>query len=131
MPPPLSFVVSAPGKVILFGEHAVVHEKVPSSSPPPSHHSLLLADRSQAAVATSVSLRSYLLVRVAPTAQPAHDTPRLTLNFPDIGLDHTWTRDQLPTPPHSSTPPATAPVALDVDILKSIEPLLEPFARKE
>lgn len=26
-----SFFVSAPGKVILFGEHAVVHEKVPLS----------------------------------------------------------------------------------------------------
>jgi mevalonate kinase len=66
-----TFMVSAPGKVIVFGEHAVVHGK--------------------AAMAAAISLRSYLLVT---TLSKSHRT--ITLVFPDIGLDHTWTIDDLP-----------------------------------
>lgn len=66
-----AFMVSAPGKVIVFGEHAVVHGK--------------------AAMAAAISLRSYLLVT---TLSKSHRT--ITLVFPDIGLDHTWTIDSLP-----------------------------------
>lgn len=69
MAPP--FMVSAPGKVIVFGEHAVVHGK----------H----------AMAAAISLRSYLLVT---TLSKSHRT--ITLNFRDIGLDHTWDIDDLP-----------------------------------
>lgn len=69
MAPP--FMVSAPGKVIVFGEHAVVHGK--------------------AAMAASISLRSYLHVT---TLSKSHRTIRLV--FPDIGLDHTWDIDELP-----------------------------------
>lgn len=69
MAPP--FMVSAPGKVIVFGEHAVVHGK--------------------AAMAAAVSLRSYLLVT---TLSKSNRT--ITLVFPDIGLDHTWNIDDLP-----------------------------------
>ncbi|KAL1985239.1 hypothetical protein VTN96DRAFT_8155 [Rasamsonia emersonii] len=69
MAPP--FMVSAPGKVIVFGEHAVVHGK--------------------AAMAAAISLRSYLLVT---TLSKSHRT--VTLNFRDIGLDHTWDIDALP-----------------------------------
>ena len=69
MAPP--FMVSAPGKVIVFGEHAVVHGK----------H----------AMAAAISLRSYLLVT---TLSKSHRT--ITLNFRDIGLDHTWDIDSLP-----------------------------------
>lgn len=69
MAPP--FMVSAPGKVIVFGEHAVVHGK--------------------AAMAAAISLRSYLHVT---TLSKSHRTLRLC--FPDIGLDHTWLIDDLP-----------------------------------
>ncbi|OKL64688.1 hypothetical protein UA08_00157 [Talaromyces atroroseus] len=69
MAPP--FMVSAPGKVIVFGEHAVVHGK--------------------AALAAAISLRSYLLVTTLSKSQRT-----VTLNFRDIGLDHTWEIDSLP-----------------------------------
>lgn len=66
-----AFMVSAPGKVIVFGEHAVVHGK--------------------AAMAAAISLRSYLLVTTLSKSQRV-----ITLIFPDIGLEHTWNIDDLP-----------------------------------
>ncbi|KAJ6024847.1 mevalonate kinase [Penicillium herquei] len=69
MAPP--FMVSAPGKVIVFGEHAAVYN--------------------QPAIAAAISLRSYLLVT---TLSKSKRTVRL--NFKDIGLDHTWTLSELP-----------------------------------
>ena len=77
-------------------------------------------------MATSVSLRSYLLVQITPVD---HYTPCVTLNFRDIGLNHTWVRSELPllTPPIT----LTAPDTLDENLLKSLEPLLEPFVKKE
>lgn len=66
-----SFITSAPGKVILFGEHAVVHGK--------------------SAIAAAISLRSYLLV----TALSKTDRI-ITLRFPDISFQHTWRIDDLP-----------------------------------
>lgn len=64
-------MTSAPGKVIVYGEHAVVHGK--------------------AAIAAAISLRSYLLVTTLSKSQRT-----ITLRFPDIGLDHTWDIDELP-----------------------------------
>ncbi|RMZ75848.1 hypothetical protein DV737_g5099, partial [Chaetothyriales sp. CBS 132003] len=72
------FMVSAPGKVIVFGEHAVVHGK--------------------AAMAAAISLRSYLLVTTRSKSQKA-----ITLVFPDVGLDHTWNIDDLPWSVFEST----------------------------
>ncbi|MCJ1406713.1 Mevalonate kinase [Ptychographa xylographoides] len=66
-----AFMTSAPGKVIVFGEHAVVHGK--------------------AAMAASISLRSYLLVTALSKSRRT-----ITLRFPDISLDHTWRIDDLP-----------------------------------
>lgn len=66
-----TFMVSAPGKVIVFGEHAVVHGK--------------------AAMAAAISLRSYLLVTTLSKSQRT-----ITLNFRDLGLSHTWDIDTLP-----------------------------------
>ncbi|KAJ4316188.1 Mevalonate kinase [Fusarium piperis] len=69
MAPP--FMVSAPGKVIVFGEHSVVHGK--------------------AAIAAAISLRSYLHVTTLSKSKRT-----VSLRFPDIDLVHTWNIDQLP-----------------------------------
>ena len=66
-----AFMTSAPGKVIVYGEHAVVYGK--------------------AAMAAAISLRSYLLVTTLSKTQRT-----ITLRFPDIGLSHIWEIDVLP-----------------------------------
>jgi mevalonate kinase len=65
------FMVSAPGKVIVYGEHAVVHGK--------------------AAMAAAISLRSYMLVTTLSKSRRT-----ITLRFRDIDLDHTWDMASLP-----------------------------------
>ncbi|CAO3661422.1 unnamed protein product [Umbelopsis vinacea] len=64
-------LISAPGKVILFGEHAVVYKKT--------------------AVAASLGLRSYLYLENR-TDNIIH------LQLPDVGLDRSWHLDDLPQP---------------------------------
>ncbi|KAG8525543.1 uncharacterized protein KY384_009187 [Bacidia gigantensis] len=68
-----AFMTSAPGKVIVYGEHAVVYGK--------------------AAMAAAISLRSYLHVTTLSKSQRT-----ITLNFPDVKLNHTWNIDELPWP---------------------------------
>ncbi|KAI5305224.1 hypothetical protein KEM56_004971 [Ascosphaera pollenicola] len=96
-----AFMVSAPGKVIVFGEHAVVHGKQ--------------------AMAASISLRSYLLVT---TLSKSHRT--ITLNFRDIGLDHTWDIDSLPWDAFKQTGKKRyyydLVTALDPELLAAIAP---------
>lgn len=65
------FIVSAPGKTIVYGEHAVVHGR--------------------AAIAAAISLRSYLLVTTLSKSKRT-----VSLLFPDIGLEHTWHIPDLP-----------------------------------
>ncbi|KAL8731355.1 MAG: hypothetical protein Q9166_003447 [cf. Caloplaca sp. 2 TL-2023] len=66
-----AFMTSAPGKVIVYGEHAVVYGK--------------------AAMAAAISLRSYLLVTALSKSQRT-----ITLRFPDIEMEHSWIVDELP-----------------------------------
>ncbi|GAA97730.1 uncharacterized protein L969DRAFT_55402 [Mixia osmundae IAM 14324] len=64
-----TIVVSAPGKVILFGEHAVVHGIT--------------------AIAGSVDLRCFCM------AQPRYDG-KIGITMPDVGLDQAWDLSSLP-----------------------------------
>ncbi|KAG0739219.1 hypothetical protein G6F57_009583 [Rhizopus arrhizus] len=62
-------LVSAPGKVILFGEHAVVYQKT--------------------AVAASLGLRSYLYLEYT-------DDTNVRLNLPDLNIEKSWKLEELP-----------------------------------
>lgn len=99
-----TFLVSAPGKVIVFGEHAAVH--------------------GQPAIAAAISLRSYLLVNTLSKSRRT-----VKLNFSDIGLDHTWDITTLPWDVFNQ--PATkkiysSPVtSLDPTLLAAIKPHAE------
>lgn len=103
-----AFMVSAPGKVIVFGEHAVVHGK--------------------AAMAAAISLRSYLHVTTLSKSQRT-----ITLNFHDIGLDHTWDIDSLPwgifQHPSKKKFYYDLVTELDHDLLEAIQPHVQGVSR--
>ncbi|KAK3899613.1 mevalonate kinase [Staphylotrichum tortipilum] len=98
-----AFMVSAPGKVIMFGEHAVVHGK--------------------AAIAAAISLRSYLLVTTLSKSKRT-----VTLRFPDIDFDHTWNIDELPwstfQQPSKKKYYYSLVTDLDPELVASIQPFL-------
>lgn len=98
-----AFMTSAPGKVIVYGEHAVVHGK--------------------AAIAAAISLRSYLLVTTLSKSQRT-----ISLRFPDIGLSHTWDIDALPwstfSHPSKKKMYYDLVTTLDPDLFKAMQPHL-------
>ncbi|CAG8066608.1 unnamed protein product [Penicillium olsonii] len=103
-----TFMVSAPGKVIVFGEHAVVHGK--------------------AAMAAAISLRSYLLVTTLSKSQRT-----ITLNFRDLGLSHTWNIDTLPWEkfhqPSKKKFYYSLVTELDPELVEAIEPHLQDVSK--
>ncbi|CAD6890623.1 unnamed protein product [Tilletia controversa] len=119
--PPHTLTVSAPGKVILFGEHAVVH--------------------GVEAIAAAVGLRCY--ASVSPLQPPLGSAgPRsISLSLPDLGVKHVWAVDSLPWGkipariPSSlkggaSGPAADVPTSLDEDFKKAIEASVETVANE-
>ncbi|KAL2197427.1 mevalonate kinase like protein [Corynascus similis CBS 632.67] len=98
-----AFMVSAPGKVIVFGEHAVVHGK--------------------AAIAAAISLRSYLLVTTLSKSKRT-----VTLKFPDIDFDHYWNIDELPwatfQQPSKKKYYYSLVTELDPELVAAIQPLV-------
>ncbi|KNE68262.1 mevalonate kinase [Allomyces macrogynus ATCC 38327] len=82
-------LASAPGKAILFGEHAVVYGKT--------------------AIATAVDLRSYVLLYPAPSAHGV-----VTIVFPDIQFRVAVPIESLAAFTHAPSP-TTAPQDLDPD----------------
>ncbi|KAJ5565077.1 hypothetical protein N7513_001319 [Penicillium frequentans] len=99
-----AFMVSAPGKVIMYGEHAVVHGK--------------------AALAAAISLRSYLLVTTLSKSQRT-----ITLNFRDLGLKHTWDIEALPWDvfhhPDKKKFYYSLVTSLDDELVQALDPHLE------
>ena len=99
-----AFMTSAPGKVIVYGEHAVVHGK--------------------AAMAAAISLRSYLLVTTLSKSQRT-----ISLEFPDIALSHTWDIDALPwstfSHPSKKKMYYDLVTTLDPDLVKVMQPHLK------
>ncbi|MCJ1373447.1 Mevalonate kinase [Loxospora ochrophaea] len=104
-----AFITSAPGKVIVFGEHAVVHGK--------------------AAMAAAISLRSYLL---ATTLSKSSRT--ITLRFPDISLSHTWDIDTLPwevfSHPSKKKHYYDLVTSLDQDLVAAMQPHISNVSSK-
>lgn len=104
-----AFMTSAPGKVIVYGEHAVVHGK--------------------AAMAAAISLRSYLLVTTLSKSQRT-----ISLRFPDIGLSHTWNIDALPwsefSHPSKKKMYYDLVTTLDHDLIEAMQPHLSDVSPK-
>ncbi|XP_032253896.1 mevalonate kinase isoform X1 [Phoca vitulina] len=99
-------LVSAPGKVILHGEHAVVHGKV--------------------ALAVALNLRTFL--RLQP-----HSNGKVCLNLPNIGVKQAWdvARLQLQDTSFLEQGDATAPTAEQVKRLKELAGFPEDGASPE
>ncbi|KAF2480775.1 ribosomal protein S5 domain 2-type protein [Neohortaea acidophila] len=111
------FIVSAPGKTIVYGEHAVVHGK--------------------AAIAAAISLRSYLLCTTLTKSRRT-----VTLKFRDLDLDHTWNIPDLPwstfAQPGKKKKYYDRVTTLDEELLAAMEPHIsnispdvEPHLRKQ
>lgn len=109
----MAFTVRAPGKVILFGEHAVVH-----GAP---------------AIAASIALHTFVGVEQIP---PNTSPNCVELSFPDVNLSVGWTAAELETNIPLGTPTDAIPTDLDPETLKWAKRVVEatnnplqPFSR--
>ncbi|OZJ02398.1 hypothetical protein BZG36_04860 [Bifiguratus adelaidae] len=93
-----NLLISAPGKVILFGEHSVVHGKT--------------------AIAAALGLRNYLFL------QKRQDDV-IEISFPDIGLDRTWKLTDLPGPLPYCPDEATHPLDMHKDLKQALTKLID------
>ncbi|ESQ32252.1 hypothetical protein EUTSA_v10004396mg [Eutrema salsugineum] len=95
----------APGKIILAGEHAVVHGST--------------------AVAAAIDLYTYVTLRLP--RQSAENNDRLTLQLKDLSLEFSWSLARLKEaiPCDSSTLSPSTPTSCSGETLKSIAVLVE------
>lgn len=110
-------VVGAPGKVILFGEHAVVHGVV-SCYGPLVRFDLLTV---QTAIATSVNLRCFAVL--SPRADNA-----IALEAPDVDADMEFDIASLPwnlLPLRNQKPKTQVDKELDPELLRAIEVIVD------
>eukprot|EP00050_Salpingoeca_kvevrii_P003266 m.219668 g.219668 ORF g.219668 m.219668 type:complete len:185 (+) comp10795_c0_seq8:253-807(+) len=92
-------VVSAPGKIILHGEHSVVHGKT--------------------ALAASLALRTTLEL------EPLEEGQGVRLELPDLGIDATWTCDEL-APLQLSSIASRTPSAEELEQLAALAARVTP-----
>ncbi|CAG7860061.1 unnamed protein product [Brassica rapa] len=95
----------APGKIILAGEHAVVHGST--------------------AVAAAIDLYTYVTLRLP--LQSDENSDRLTLQLKDLSLEFSWSVSRLKEviPNDSNTSSPSTPASCSGEILKSIALLVE------
>lgn len=102
----MNFVVSSPGKTILYGEHAVVYG-IP-------------------AIAASVALHTYISVQELPSTQP----PKVELDFPSVGLRVFWSLNDIHSALQAVKPELKTDIGSTDNISNELDPALHACVQK-